>query len=197
MSCLLERSDFLPLFSTCAALGHSLYPKHPKELLIQISSCTWEVHMYSVFLPYQTKRFTIGLIQRIYTYTLPHQQWQSFHARRCPAHEKATLASVLVWHLDRRIEHGMNPSYCSLIQVLFITFHLVFLIKIPELKLINPGRIKCQHSEQIASMLNKEAKGNFHGISAIVLYFERGNIPGAKHLFLLDGILDSLVNHIM
>lgn len=69
----------------------------------------------------------------------------------------------------------------------------MFLIKIPELKLINPGRIKSQHSEQIASMLNKEAKGNFRGISAIVLYFERGNIPGAKNLFLLNGIIDSLL----
>ena len=69
----------------------------------------------------------------------------------------------------------------------------MFLIKIPKLKLISSGRIKCQHSEQIASMLNKEVKGNFSGISAILLYFERGNIPGTKHLFFLDGILDSLL----
>ena len=114
-------------------------------------------------------------------------------ALTCSWKSNLSFSIGLTFGQKDRTAHGMNPSYCSLIQVLFITFPLMFLIKIPKLKLISSGRIKCQHSEQIASMLNKEVKGNFSGISAILLYFERGNIPGTKHLFFLDGILDSLL----
>ncbi len=73
------------------------------------------LHLYSTFLPWQTKRFTMLPLTHPFTHTFTHWWRQNHHARRCPAHwEQLWVQCFAQGHKEAGIE---PPTVWFLVEV--------------------------------------------------------------------------------